>query len=168
MAYNIVTNSEVVKEIKRCKFFKTNLGLASTIDKGGNRILNEADKFSYYYNMQYKTTIYAQGNIGDMKFYTDLYIKEPIMAIYYGPNSEEFIFNVDFKIISEKGIDWFLGNMLKEVESLYEQRVKDNTEKEKEVKKEGNPDLVTFNPGAVTYSDLKSYLEKQNSERYKS
>ena len=27
--------------------------------------------------------------------------------------------------------------------------------------------MVTFNPGAVTYEDLKAFMEKQNAERYK-
>ena len=36
-----------------------------------------------------------------------------------------------------------------------------------EPKKVGNPEMITFNPGAVTYEDLKAYMEKQNAERYK-
>jgi hypothetical protein len=36
-----------------------------------------------------------------------------------------------------------------------------------EPKKAGNSEMVTFNPGAVTYEDLKAYMEKQNAERYK-
>ena len=36
-----------------------------------------------------------------------------------------------------------------------------------EPKPTGNPELVTFNPGSVTYEDLKAFLEKQNAERYK-
>ena len=44
MAYNIVTNSVVVYEVKKCRYFKTNLGIAATVDKGGNRQFN--DKFN--------------------------------------------------------------------------------------------------------------------------
>ena len=50
MAYNIVTNSLIVNEVKKCRYFRTNLGLVTTIDKGGNRVFNEKDKFSYFYN----------------------------------------------------------------------------------------------------------------------
>jgi len=90
MAYNVVTNSFVIQEVKKCRYFKINLGLAATVDRNGNREFNDKDKFSYYYNTQYRTTIYAQGNVGDIKFYTDVFIKDPIMAIYVGTENEEF------------------------------------------------------------------------------
>ncbi len=167
MAYNVVTNMAVMQQIRRCRYFKVNLGLASTVDKGGNRVFNDADKFAHYYNSAYKTTIYGQGNVGDIKFYIDHFIRDPLLAVYVGPEFEEFIFNVDFDLITEKGIDFYLGHILKEVETQHEERVRTNTEKKMEPKKAGNAELVTFNPGAVTYDDLKAYIEKQNSERYK-
>ena len=167
MAYNIVTNSVVISEIKKCRYFKINLGLSTTlIDKGGHRVANENDQFSLYYGNQYKTIIYAQGNIGDMKFYTDHFIKDPIMAVYSGPNFEEFVFTIDFKLLAEKGIDFYLGHILKEVESQYEERVKTETEKKLEPKKQGDADMILKNPGSVTYSDLKAYLDAQNKNRY--
>jgi hypothetical protein len=166
MAYNVVTNSLVVHEIKKCRYFKINLGLASTMDKNGQRLFNDADKFAQYYNSQYNTTIYAQGNVGDIKFYNDVFIKEPMMAIYVGPTYEEFIINVDFSIISEKGIDFYLGHVLKQVEEEHEKRILENTTKKVEEKPKGNPDLITFNPGSVRYEDLKAFMEKQNAQRY--
>ena len=66
----------------------------------------------WIYNSQYKTTIYAQGNVGDIKFYTDVFIKDPIMAIYVGPENEEFLIDVDFSIIKEKGINYRELNQL--------------------------------------------------------
>lgn len=168
MAYNIVTNSLVVYEVKKCRYFKTNLGLAATVDKGGNRTFNDKDKFSFYYNTQYRTTIYAQGNVGDIKFYTDVFIKDPVMAVYVGPEHEEFLIDVDFQLIKEKGIDFYLGHILKQVETKHEERIKENSEKKAEPKPAGNSEMITFNPGAVRYEDLKAYLEKQNAERYKS
>jgi hypothetical protein len=167
MAYNVVTNSLVIHEIKKCRYFKINLGLASTVDKNGNREFNDKDKFSYYYNTQYRTTIYAQGNVGDIKFYNDVFIKDPIMAIYVGPENEEFLIDVDFNLIKEKGIDFYLGHVLKKVEEEHEERIKTNTEKKMEPKPVGNSEMITFNPGAVRYEDLKAFLEKQNAERYK-
>lgn len=168
MGYSIVTNSVVMAEIKKCRYFKVSLGLASTmIDKSGRRIANEMDKFAFFYNNQYKTIIYGQGNVGDIRFYADHFIKDPVIAVYLGSNNEEFVFTVDFKLISEKGIDHYLGHILKEVETQYEERVKTETEKKMEPKKKGNPDIVTLNPGNVTYDDLKAYMEQKNSERYK-
>lgn len=167
MAYNVVTNTFVIQEIKKCRYFKINLGLAATVDKNGNREFNDKDKFSYYYNSQYRTTIYAQGNVGDIKFYTDVFIKDPVMAIYVGPENEEFLIDVDFELIKEKGIDFYLGHILKKVEEEHEERIKANTEKKAEPKPVGNSEMVTFNPGAVRYEDLKAYLEQQNAQRYK-
>jgi len=167
MAYNIVTNTFVIQEVKKCRYFKVNLGLAATMDRNGNREFNDKDKFSYYYNTQYRTTIYAQGNVGDIKFYTDVFIKDPVMAIYVGPENEEFLIDVDFEMIREKGIDFYLGHILKKVEEEHEERIKANTEKKAEPKPAGNSEMVTFNPGAVRYEDLKAYLEQQNSQRYK-
>lgn len=167
MAYNIVTNPVVMAEVKKCRYFKVNLGLSITVDKGGRRLFNEKDQFSFFYNTQYKTTIYGQGNIGDIKFYVDHFIKDPIMAVYFGSTNEEFTFTVDFKLINEKGIDHYLGHIMKEVELQYEDRVKTQTEKKMEPKKKGNADMIGINPGAVTYADLKAYLDQVNSERYK-
>lgn len=167
MAYNMVTNSFVIQEIKKCRYFKVNLGLASTIDRNGNREFNTNDKFAYYYNSQYKTTIYAQGNVGDIKFYTDVFIQEPLLAVYVGPEHEEFIINVDFDLIKEKGIDFYLGHILKKVEDEHEERVKLNVEKKTEPKPAGNADIIKMNPGAVKYEDLKAFLEQQNAQRYK-
>lgn len=167
MATNIVTNYGVISQIKTCQYFRVNLGLASTIDKGGRRIFNEKDKFSYYYSSQYQTTIYAQGNIGDIKFYVDHFIKDPVIALYSGPTFEEFIFNVDFEMIKTKGIEFWLGHILKQTEEMYEERVQQEELKKMEEKKVGNPDIISINPGAVTYEDLKAYLQKQNNERYK-
>lgn len=167
--YNIVTNSLVIYEIKKSRYFKINLGISSTKDVNNERILNNADKFAYYYNINYKTTIYAQGNIGDIKFYTDLYIKDPVMAIYIGNEYEEFLINIDFNLMKEKGIDSYLGYILKTVEEEQEKRAEENKEKlnKKEEKKVGNPDIISNNPGAVKYEDIKAYIEKQNAERYK-
>ena len=167
MAYNVVTNTFVIQEVKKCRYFKINLGLAATVDRNGNREFNDKDRFSYYYNTQYRTTIYAQGNVGDIKFYTDVFIKDPVMAIYVGPENEEFLIDVDFELIREKGIDFYLGHILKKVEEEHEERIKANTEKKVEPKPTGNSEMVTFNPGAVRYEDLKAYLEQQNAQRYK-
>lgn len=164
--YNIVTNHLILSEFKKCRYFKISLGLASTVEKNGNRIFNENDKFAYFYNSMYKTTLLGQGNIGDIKFYVDHFIKDPVIAVYTGDDNEEFIFDVDFNIIREKGIDFFIGHILKNVEIQHEERIKTITDKKMEPVKVGNPDIVTLNPGNVSYDDLKAYLDKQNRSRY--
>ena len=153
--------------IKKSRYFRVNLGVSNTVNDpkgGGDRVFNQRDKFQYLYNMQYKTTIYGQGNVGDMMFYIDHYIKEDVMAIYL--NDEEFVFNFDEKMVKEKGVDFYLGHLLKDLDSQYEERIKVVEEKKAEPVKDANPDILIKNPGAVTYADLQAYLQKKQSERY--
>lgn len=158
--YNIVTNYKIITEIKRSKYFKTNLGMSVTMDKNGERLISDKDLFAASYGYQYKTSIYAQGTIGNIKFYIDHYIKEDKIAAYL--NLEEFVFDFDPKYIMEKGIDSYLGYILKSVDQQYEERTnKIKKEAEEKEKKMANPELVITNPGAVTYDDIKAYLQKK-------
>ncbi len=162
--YSVVTNLSVMVDIKKSPYFKTNLGLVNTIEKNGDRVYNDRDKFSFFYNNQYKTTIHGQGNIGDIMFYIDHYIKDPVLAFYY--NTEEFIFTHDKKMIEEKGINFYLGHIIKTIETQHEERVKEAELKKIAPIKEADPSLLTKNPGGVTYADIQAYLLKKNSERY--
>jgi hypothetical protein len=164
MAYNVVTNMKLMAEVKRSKYFKKNLGIVNTIEKNGNRFLNDKDKFAHFYNTNYKTTIFAQGSIGDIRFYVDYYIQKDVMAFYY--KDEEFLFDFDKSMVNEKGIDFFIGHIIKNIETKYEDRLKEAELKKSEPKKEANPEMIFKNPGAVTYEDIKAYLQKQNSMRY--
>ena len=162
--YNVVTNSEVIKEIKKCRYFKTNLGIVSTVDKSGDRVLNDKDKFSYFYNSQYKTTIYMQGNIGDIVFYVDHYVKSNQMAFYY--NTEEFLFELDKPMIKEKGVEFFLGHIIKNLETQHQDRITEAKNKQIETKREADPSLIQKSPGSVSYEDIKAYLDQKNKNRY--
>ena len=161
--YNIVTRSTLIQEMKRSKYWKQNLGVVTTLEHNGQRRYNEKDKFSYFYNTQYKTNIQMQGTIGNIVIYLDYYIHEDVVALYY--NTEEFVFKWDGKIVQEKGIDFYLGHLLKTMETQYEERIKKAEEKDLEVKKAANPDLIKTNPGLVTYEDLKAYLAEKGKNR---
>jgi hypothetical protein len=52
--------------------------LIATVEKNGKRAFNNQDKFSFSYNTNYNTTILGQGSVGDIKFYVDHFINEPI------------------------------------------------------------------------------------------
>ena len=164
--YNIVTRTTLINELKKSKYYRQNLGLVTTVEHNGQRRYNEKDKFSFFYNNQYKTNINMQGTIGDIIVYIDYYINEDVIALYY--NTEEFIFNFDSKMVKDKGIDFYLGHLLKTMETQYEERMKLAEEKKLEVKKEGNAETLKVNPGAVTYDDLKKYLEQKNKNRFSS
>jgi hypothetical protein len=164
---HIVAKYDTINKFKFCRYFRINLGLASTLlDNNGRRIPNEKDKFLHFYNTLYKTTIYGQGNIGDIKFYTDHYIKDNTIAVYYGDNFEEFLFKFNDELVKNKGIDFFIGGIIKDVELRYEEKVKNDELRKLEPKPVGDPDMVFKNPGAVTYADVKAYLEKKAKKRY--
>jgi hypothetical protein len=165
MGMHIVTNFQIVNQMRKSNFFRVNLGMVQTVEKNGGRSFNDKDKFSWFYNNKYKTTIYAQGNIGDIRFYTDHYIKDQVFAVFYGDNYEEFIFDLDLSIISSKGIDFYLGHIIKEVETKYEELIKNNELKKLEEKPKGNASKIIKNPGAVSYEDLKAYLDEKRKNR---
>ena len=167
MALHIVSSFNIINEFKRSRYFRVNLGLVATIEKNGGRGYNTKDQFSFFYNNQYNTTIYGQGNVGDIKFYTDHFIKDTRFGVYYGDNFEEFVFNFDFSISREKGIDFYLGHILKSIEEQYEERAKNEELKKLEEKPIGDAEQVFKNPGNVSYADLRAYLERKQKERYK-
>jgi hypothetical protein len=162
---NIVTNYQILQEFKKSRYFKVNLGLVATVEKNGSRTFNKDDNFAFSYNNNYNTTLYGQGNVGDIKFYVDHFITDPIFAVYTS-DFEEFIFDIDVKIIRDKGIDFYLGFIIKSVEEEYDERVRNNELKKIEEKPKGNIDNIFSNPGNVTYEDLKAYLAMKNQSRY--
>ncbi len=151
--------------MKKSQYYRLSLGLVATVEKNGSRTYNDKDRFSWFYNNKYKTTIYGQGNIGDIRFYTDHYIKDMVLAVYFGDNFEEFIFDFDIQMINSKGIDFYLGHILKEVETKYEELIKNNELKKLEEKPKGDASKILNNPGSVTYEDLKAYMEEQRKNR---
>lgn len=167
MSLNIVCSFHHAQIFKTSRYFRQNLGLVSTVEANGKRNMNRKDPFSFFYQTQYRTSIYAQGNVGDMKFYVDHGIKDNTFAIYTGETFEEFLYTFDFQLIKEKGIDHYLGYLLKDVDLKYEDKVKNEELKKLEPQPEGDPDMIFKNPGNVTYADFKAYLEKRQKERYK-
>ena len=164
MYYNIVTNLGIIQEIKKSKHFKVHLGFSSTLDKAGHRVLNVRDQFALFYNQRYKTTIYSQGTVGDIQFYIDYYIREPRIALYV--DDEEYIFDYNPNVIKEKGIDFYLGSLLKEADMKDQARKEENKQRKEASKKEADPESLFKNPGAITMEDVKAYMEMKNKKRY--
>jgi hypothetical protein len=167
MGLSIVCGASTIGEFGRSRYWRQSLGLIATVEKNGRRVMNDSDRFQHYYNTTYRTTIYGQGNIGDIRFYKDFYINDKTIAIYYGDNFEEFVYKFDYDLVSEKGVDFYLGHLLKKIEEEYEERARQEQLKKLEPKPVGNPEVVVKNPGSVTYDDVKAYLEKKRIERTK-
>jgi hypothetical protein len=158
--YNIVTNQKIIGIIKKSKYFRVNLGMSVTMEKNGDRVISDKDHFAVSYNFQYKTTIYAQGNVGNMKFYTDYFIREDKIAAYF--ELEEFLFDYDESFVINKGIDAYLGHLLKEVDTQYHDLMnKNKIEKEESIEKPADPNKLVSNPGGVTYDDIKKYMQEK-------
>jgi len=162
---NIVCSDNLISYFRLSNYFRQNLGLVATVDKNGKRVFNDKDKFSFYYNNLYKTTIYAKGNIGNIRIYSDFYIRDEVIAIYYNDNFEEFVFSIDKNLIKEKGMDFYLGHLLKQVEEEYQIRKEKQELKKIEEKPIGDPTKVLNNPGQVSYEDIKAYLEEKRKNR---
>lgn len=167
MGLSIVCGKKTLDRFKFSRYWRQSLGLIATVEKNGGRVMNNSDKFQHYYNTTYRTTIYGQGNVGDIRFYNDYYITDETIAIYYGENFEEFVYQFDNDLVKENGIDFYLGRMLKMIEEEYEERARKEELKKLEPKEEGNAEKLTKNPGNVTFSDVKAYLEKKRLERSK-
>lgn len=161
--YYIVTNLKIIQEFKKSRYFRVNLGMSVTMEKNGERILSDKDQFAASYNYQYKTSIYAQGMIGNIKFYIDHYIKEDKIAAYL--ELEEFVFDYDENFIKEKGIDSYIGHILMNVDEKFDDRKKKEKEEyDKKVSgptRYGDPDKLIKSPGSVTYEDIVEYMKRK-------
>jgi len=168
MEFYIISSRETLDVFKKCKYFIHNLGMVSTVDKNGSRLLNVKDKFAFYFNNLYKTTIYASGNVGDVKFYYDVYINDKSIGVYIGDDGvyDEFIFKYDKKLEQEKGIDNYIGYLLKESETEYEKRKEEEKIKRESPKPTGNSQKLSLNPGNVTYEDILAYKKSKNKKRF--
>lgn len=166
MSVNIVSSYRIAQIFKSSRYFRQSLGVVSTVEKNGQRIFNDKDRFARYYNQAYRTTINAQGQVGDIRFYVDYMIHDDNFAVYVGETFEEFINTFDHELSSQKGIDFYLGHLLKMSEEAYDEKKK-NDELKKIQKEEGVAEKLIVNPGNVTYDDLKAYMEQKQKDRYK-
>jgi hypothetical protein len=101
-------------------------------------------------------------------FYVDHYIMEDVVAIYKDEN--EFLFNIDLDMIRTKGINSYIGWLIREVDYKVEEMKSSEEgtteEKSDEVsKKVGDPNKIFNNPGQVTWEDLQAYLRNKNNNR---
>jgi hypothetical protein len=133
-------------------------------DRSGERVMNKNDQFAFVYNHHYKSSILKQGIIGDIEFYTDHLISEKEFRLYI--DREEFIYEFDQKSVTEKGIDAYLGHILKISKEDYQEIVLEKENSTKKAKK-GVADKVINNPGSVRYEDLQAYLNEKGSYRLK-
>jgi hypothetical protein len=165
MEYNVVTNQRILSVIKPYKNFRKSMGFTATMEVNKERVWNEADKFALFYNKRYKAAILGEGYIGDISFYNDHLIREDQLAIYVG--EEEFVFDFNWKLYKEKGIEWYLGYLLKDVDFKLQEISKPKVEIKNQPKK-GNPYKLVYghkdySPGNTSWDDIKAYQEAKRT-----
>ena len=153
----MVTSLKIINKIKSYKNFVVSLGYKNYTGPDEQKTLNDKDRFAFFYNSKYKTTIFGQGYIGDINFYVDHYITDDQIAIYF--NKEEYPFNWDWKTVNEKGVEWYLGHLLKNIHDEINKKEEMEEQKLEGDIKKGDPYKVINNPGAVTFEDIKAYQE---------
>jgi hypothetical protein len=162
---NIVTTENINNLIKsKSKYYRTNLGFVNTIEqKSGDRTLNDKDQFVFLYVKNGGNLLYSKGTIGKIRFYVDYHIKNNMILFFYGKDKYEF--EPDMRMITEQGSDFYIGHLIKKIETEMAEKVAQIEEQKKQ--QSGDPNRVLTNPGEVTYEDVKAYLEKQRLERLK-
>jgi hypothetical protein len=164
MKYNLVTNYNNNQFIKqKSKYYKVDLGHSITLEsRTGDREPNFQDEFAYTYNYVYKTSLLKQGAIGDIIFYTDRNIGDDLVRFYI--DREEFFYEFDYDYIQEKGIDGFLGYILKNSKEELENRQVDEDANSSDNEAIGDGSKIKANPGSVTYDDIKAYIRQQSAQ----
>lgn len=162
--YNIVTNKKVNMMFRGSKYFKTDLGRSFTVrEKDDKKSFNisSSDEFMKAYFQNNRIIIYKEGSIGTLTLYTNHYMKDNVVLLNY--NTMDFEFPVDKEHIISKGIDDYIGFMIKEIETKYN---KAKEESSKEVIHDENeiiadPSKLFSNPGSVNYEDIIAYQKNK-------
>lgn len=162
--WNIISNKGYIDYIQdNSKYFKKSLGQSLTKQTtGGDRELREGNFTTWYYQ-QHKAMIFKQGEIGQLHFYIDYYLKKDILGFFLNSDIENHQYAIQWEEddIKEVGIDAWLGRKIKEIDEEIE-GVKGEKENKINTKAEGNADKLKVSPGAVTWEDIKKYKMSKN------
>ncbi len=160
--YNFVAKKKIIDTFKTSKHFKVNLGHSMSVDDAGQRKfqINDKDKFSKFYFDKYRILIYSEGNIGQLNFFSDYYIDEDIVIVFF--DEKDFVFVHEPHTMQDKGVDSYLGSLIKEIETKYEKEIAgsiDNNEGSDSEEPGGDPSKLSSNPGSVTWEDIQAHVK---------
>lgn len=166
--YFVVSSYKTINNIKNSsRYYKTNLGFSVSIDMGDDKVVSDKDRFAFAWQGSKGNSIFSSGEIGNVHFYVDHSQKDPHLICVH--NFEEFIFDLDTFYIKEKGMDSFIGKMIKEVDEKFRTPKDENSssalENIPEVLPHGNSEKLFKNPGQVRYEDVQEYLRSKNLRR---
>lgn len=163
--YFVVSSYKTINYIKSSsRYYKTNLGFSVSIDMGDDKVVSDKDRFAFAWQGSKGNPIFSSGEIGNVHFYVDHSQKEPHLICVH--NFEEFIFELDTIYIKEKGMDSFIGKMIKQVDEKFKTPENENSSSTlpntPEVLPQGNSEKLFKNPGQVRYEDVQEYLRSKN------
>lgn len=164
--YNFVGKKQIIDSIKTgSKYFKVNLGHSLSISENGQRKfrVNEKDKFTKFYYDKYKIALLSEGNIGELCFFSDYYIEEDIIVVFFG--DRDFVFVHEPKTMRDMGTDSYLGSLIKEIETKHEDELSvANSETSNRVNHiKGDYNKLSNNPGSVTWDDIQAHYNKKKN-----
>jgi len=166
--YFVVSSYKTINYIKSSsRYYKTNLGFSVSIDVGDDKVVSDKDRFAFAWQGSKGNPIFSSGEIGNVHFYVDHSQKDPHLICVH--NFEEFIFELDTIYIKEKGMDSFIGKMIKQVDEKFKTPEDENSsspsQNTPEVLLQGNSEKLFKNPGQVRYEDVQEYLRSKNLRR---
>jgi len=165
--YNFVAKKSIIDLFKSSNHFKTYLGHAMSVDDAGERKfkINDKDKFVQFYHEKYKIALLTEGNIGTLNFFSDYYIEDDIVVVFF--DDKDFVFKFEENEFLNRGADKYLGAIIKEIETKHEEEIANAGSKIDEIitgiGEKGDPDKLINNPGSVTWEDIEEYYKKKKN-----
>tara|TARA_R110000772_G_scaffold2410_4_gene8537 strand:- start:28539 stop:29039 length:501 start_codon:yes stop_codon:yes gene_type:complete len=160
--WNIAAPKPYIDQLQTSKYYKQDLGKSLTFydNKKGDRALREEEFSSWYYE-NYKSLIFKSGTIGSLHFYVDYYLKKEIIGFFLEKEEgkHQYAIEWDKDRIKAIGIDSWLGERLKEVDTMLE----DSLVEDKEEVTEGDGSKLLSNPGGVSWKDIEDHFNKKKN-----
>ena len=168
---SFISSKKIIDSFKKSKWFKTDLGsVFMPASKDRKFDYTKQSKFMQYYLVTYGSKLYKEGNIGEqISFYTDWKITDSTIVVFY-QDEHHFVFQYDMKVIEAKGVDSYLGSLIKVIETEYLPNIVHNketvtVEDSVEDKYKRAQEKIKQNPGNVSYDDIKDYLKMKKFKR---
>lgn len=162
--YNFVAKKTIINSFKGSKHFKVNLGHSLSVNKDGQRKfqINDKDKFTKFYHDKYRIALLSEGNIGQLNFFSDYYIDEDIIVVFF--DDKDFVFVHESLTMRDKGVEAYLGSLIKEIETKYEKELANAGSNIDDIyanQEQGDADKLTKSPGSVTWEDIQAHYNRK-------
>ena len=107
--------------------------------------------------LNYSTLLFSEGNVGSIKFYSNPYMVDDVIAVY-DDEFNELKLVYDFNYMNSVSINSYLGEVMKEFNKAYYPTSVDDY-----IENEGDADKLYTQPWAVKWEDIKAYFDKKKN-----